>query len=304
MTKDIKISFIDRKFTRTVNWPLVAGDKSVYNLILDCGKYPDAKELFVYAVRSDGSVVVEQTFIDGSEFTYTLKENMYSIEGEMTLRLVLSDGGEKILTACELKFDVLPCLLGTDAASDSNVSLAEIYLELHRKVDKTEMTAYAKADELDEVENELGEKAGLTDLTELIPRTTVNGSPIFLTDHLECVAAKDYKLYGNCVQDGTPTAEAPIDVLSVGDLTDSGYAVPITVRGKNLFDKGNVRVYAGYISNETKLLTSQSECKTIYIECEPNTAYTVSRDTSYQQFIVGCISEEAKTGVAVDCVVN
>jgi hypothetical protein len=52
---------------------------------------------------------------------------------------------------------------------------------------------------------------------------------------------RNYEIYGNSVQDGTPSPATPIEVQSVGDLvTDTAseyygkYDVPITVRGKNL----------------------------------------------------------------------
>ena len=52
---------------------------------------------------------------------------------------------------------------------------------------------------------------------------------------------KDYRIYGNSVQDGTPTPEAPIEIQSVGELVTEGeyagkYKIPVTVRGKNYFD--------------------------------------------------------------------
>lgn len=55
---------------------------------------------------------------------------------------------------------------------------------------------------------------------------------------------RDYKIYGNSIQDGTPTPESPIDIQSVGDLvTDAEsehygkYYVPIHISGqrKNIF---------------------------------------------------------------------
>lgn len=52
---------------------------------------------------------------------------------------------------------------------------------------------------------------------------------------------RNYEIYGNSVQNGTPSPDTPIEVQSVGDLvTDETskyygkYDVPITVRGKNL----------------------------------------------------------------------
>lgn len=48
----------------------------------------------------------------------------------------------------------------------------------------------------------------------------------------------DYKIYGNSVQDGTPTPETPIEIKSVGDYDEvtGKYKIPVRVRGKNFFN--------------------------------------------------------------------
>ena len=75
-----------------------------------------------------------------------------------------------------------------------------------------------------------------------IPHTKVSGYPISVTDHLDAEQVIDYKVYGNSVQDGTPSTENPIEIKSVGDLvTDEAseyygkYDIPISMRGKNIF---------------------------------------------------------------------
>ena len=75
-----------------------------------------------------------------------------------------------------------------------------------------------------------------------IPHTKVSGYPISVTDHLDAEQVIDYKVYGNSVQDGTPSTENPIEIKSVGDLvTDEAseyygkYDIPVNVRGKNIF---------------------------------------------------------------------
>lgn len=52
---------------------------------------------------------------------------------------------------------------------------------------------------------------------------------------------RSYEVYGNSVQDGTPTPDSPVEIQSVGDLmTDETsehygkYAVPVSVTGKNI----------------------------------------------------------------------
>ena len=49
-------------------------------------------------------------------------------------------------------------------------------------------------------------------------------------------ALRDYKIYGNSVQDGEPSAESPVAIQSVGNYNEETglYDVPVTVHGKNL----------------------------------------------------------------------
>lgn len=59
------------------------------------------------------------------------------------------------------------------------------------------------------------------------------------TEYALAANAKNYQVYGNSVQDGTPTPESPVEIQSVGDLVTSGeyagkYDVPVTVCGKNI----------------------------------------------------------------------
>lgn len=91
----------------------------------------------------------------------------------------------------------------------------------------------AVAAHIDTKTNEIKQKS--------IPHTTVSDYPVSVSDHLEGESVIDYKVYGNSVQDGTPSADNPIEIQSVGNLvTDETseyygkYDVPITVCGKNL----------------------------------------------------------------------
>ena len=53
-------------------------------------------------------------------------------------------------------------------------------------------------------------------------------------------ALKGYQIYGNSVQDGTPSPDNPIEIQSVGDYDEESgkYKIPIEVKGKNLFECG------------------------------------------------------------------
>lgn len=76
--------------------------------------------------------------------------------------------------------------------------------------------------------------------------------------------------------------KTPIELCKIGDYQD--YIRKST--GKNLFDKDNVNVINGYFNVGTNIIVSSSKTRTIYIPCQPNTTYTISKTTS-ARFYVG-----------------
>ena len=60
---------------------------------------------------------------------------------------------------------------------------------------------------------------------------TASGSPISLTDATD-LKMRGLKLFGKTTQDGTPSPEAPVPLVSAGD----GGSLGVTVAGKNLLD--------------------------------------------------------------------
>ena len=85
------------------------------------------------------------------------------------------------------------------------------------------------------VENSEKETAALLK-KKSIPYTTVTGCTISISDHLEGESVIDCKIYGNSVQNGTPSPDNPVEIQSVGDLvTDEAseyygkYDIPIVV---------------------------------------------------------------------------
>lgn len=67
---------------------------------------------------------------------------------------------------------------------------------------------------------------------------TVEGIPPLTLEKSLGKDLKDYKLYGNSFQDGTPTPDTPVEVQSVGEYDEATgkYKVPVVVSGKNLFN--------------------------------------------------------------------
>jgi len=104
---------------------------------------------------------------------------------------------------------------------------------------------------------------------------------------------KDYKIYGNSVQNGTPTPNAPVEVESVGDKT------------KNLFDKNNANLFNGYFSsNGDRKITNYSQTLgtygSFYIKCKANTTYTISRKIIGSRFAVGSTGQTIANGTVLN----
>lgn len=112
--------------------------------------------------------------------------------------------------------------------------------------------------------------------------------PLLLENCVDSDSLIDYKLYGNSFQDGTPSPENSIPVVSVGEYdSETGkYKIPVTARGKNLFDeelllndKYVTKVDSGYEFSNYAISYSSSTALTKHLKnvLKANTTYTLSR---------------------------
>ena len=132
------------QYTTYAAYPLVSGDVRAYEICLDLGKDVPGAEFKVTAIRADGKVIEDIGTVQGGIATYTMAANMYSVTGELTVRLaVLHDSS--VLTDREIVFEVLEGAKKTDAAetvvplNDSVIlRLGAIEQKLSDKVDKIE----------------------------------------------------------------------------------------------------------------------------------------------------------------------
>ena len=92
---------------------------------------------------------------------------------------------------------------------------------------------------------------------------TKKSGSVITTDEAIEGPLKDYKIYGNTVQNGAPTPDTPIDMVSCGDRT------------KNLFD-GEYEVGGYDISTGEKAVNTYQYRNKNFIEVKPNTTYTFS----------------------------
>ncbi len=76
-----------------------------------------------------------------------------------------------------------------------------------------------------------------------------------------------------------------------------GYYTRVKVTGKNLFDSVNPNVFNGYLASSSGNIVTNSYDKSIYIQCKPNTTYTVSKIASIR-FRLGTFSSEPINGMS------
>lgn len=105
-------------------------------------------------------------------------------------------------------------------------------------------------------------------------RTITGALPLTLEGCVDEESIIDYTIYGNSVQDGTPTPETPVEVESVGeyDETTGKYKIPIKVSGKNLF--GNLQ--DKWVNTTGAITASQLGKVTQYIPCKSGDIFTIS----------------------------
>jgi len=92
---------------------------------------------------------------------------------------------------------------------------------------------------------------------------------------IECFTSsnklRNYRIYGNTIQDGTPTPENPVEVHGCGERTE------------NLFDKDTAVVYSAWIQRNGGW-SYASDSRSIRIRVKPNTQYTLSTEGRYTIF--------------------
>lgn len=118
-----------------------------------------------------------------------------------------------------------------------------------------------------------------------LEEVTVSGVPPLTLENSAGKPVVDYRIYGNSVQNDTPTPENSVLVQSVGDLITEGehtgmYKIPIVTSGKNLLNLEKLRT-----STETNPVPAYK----LTLRLKPNTRYTVSSDVPYNIGAAGTV---------------
>ena len=103
------------QYTTYASFPLVAGDVRAYELFLDLGEDVSGAQFKVTAIRADGKVIEDIGSVKDGVATYTMASNMYSVPGELTVRLAVLHNSS-VLTDREIIFEVLEGTSEADSA--------------------------------------------------------------------------------------------------------------------------------------------------------------------------------------------
>jgi hypothetical protein len=118
-----------------------------------------------------------------------------------------------------------------------------------------------------------------------------SGVPPITLQKCKGVDLVDYKIYGESVQDGTPTPDIPVEVESVGDKT------------KNLFDKSKAKDSYYISSTDGNLAWNANNLATDYIEVKPNTTYCMSENVAKHGAFYNA-NKEFVSGIIYTSIIN
>ena len=199
------------------------------------------------ALKPDGKFIYNACEIDeeNNVIIYYVTSQTTAAEGEVKCQIKLSDSEKGLLFTPQFSIIVSNTLYNEEPilASSEEFNALTVYLaDLQKKV-------------ADGVFN--GEKGAAgkdADVSELAPAIvcTSTGTAIAISDSSES-GFEAFSIYGKSTQDGTPTPDAPIDIVSFGE----GGSTRIKIAGKNCLNIIDKTIDGFAIKNDgTKVLVS------------------------------------------------
>lgn len=143
------------------------------------------------------------------------------------------------------------------------------------------------------------------------PSTAIDISGTSYTYTIPTITTSKYLcvwLYSN--KSGTATAGDYIDYTNIQvEMSDTihtpvpyGHWLPVKVSNKNLFDKDNANILNAYINN--KKIINLATARTLYIPCESDTTYTISKIKSTRFTVISTVDTPANNVVGTNEVSN
>ena len=249
---------------RTIHISLVDGGVP-YIISEDCYAVFTAK-------KADGKVIYNDCTIENNTIIYEVTEQTVAVEGRVNCEIKLYGADNKLITSA--KFTIL--VYGTVYNEGDEVESSDEFNAL------TQMVGYAleakeTANEAAEKANEAATKAAHTAKALMVVGKT-EGPVIGLDDAIDQYLV-GCRIFGKTTQDGVPTPDAPVDLVSSVD----GESLSIHVCGKNLFtgwEEGGVATgdgsdVADYTKRRTGYLPIFNPGQRISVSGIPDTLYNL-----------------------------
>lgn len=169
------------------------------------------------AKKPDGNVVYNNCSIENNTIIYEVTEQTVAVEGRVNCEIKLYGADNKVITSS--KFTIL--VYGTVYNEGDEVESSDEFSALTQMV--------VEAQQATEEANNAAQNAART-AKSLMVIGKAEGSIISLDDAIEQYLV-GCRIFGKTTQDGTPTPESPVALVSAGDGN-----VQVRVAGKNLID--------------------------------------------------------------------
>ena len=170
------------------------------------------------AKKPDGNVVYNNCSIENNTIIYEVTEQTVAVEGRVNCEIKLYGAYDKLITSS--KFTIL--VYGTVYNEGDEIESSDEFNALTKLI--------GEAQKATDEANEAAQNAAKTAKSLMVVGKT-EGSNISLDDAIDQYLV-GCRIFGKTTQNGTPTPENPVELVSVGD----GGSVSVFVSGKNLLD--------------------------------------------------------------------
>lgn len=161
-----KIKVIPGEFSYRYPQPIIKEDVNAYEIIFSSSEDMTGNIVSVRATRSDGVIIDDVAVISGKSATYTLKNNMYAVVGDVTIWVAITSDNGDYVTQGTIEAEVISNGGEATTTGDDRVpALTQLIIDVQAVNDvATEAAEKAKTSEENAKASETVATQSMTDL--------------------------------------------------------------------------------------------------------------------------------------------
>lgn len=161
-----KIKVIPGEFSYRYPQPIIKEDVNAYEIIFSSSEDMTGNIVSVRATRSDGVIIDDVAVISGKSATYTLKNNMYAVVGDVTIWVAITSDNGDYVTQGTIEAEVISNGGEATTTGDDRVpALTQLIIDVQAVNDvATEAAEKAKTSEENAKASETIATQSMTDL--------------------------------------------------------------------------------------------------------------------------------------------